>query len=137
MDTPSAVQRGAAKAIIARDGKFLLLQTAREGGWELPGGMIEAGESPEGALRRELKEEIGVSDVEIEGLVDVVSVSTDFNGQSTQVLVVVYACRLGPVEIKLSAEHTNFKWVDRDEFKVAPLFPAYKPAVAQYLALVG
>ncbi len=51
--------------LIAPDGRFLL--TSRpvgkvyEGYWEFPGGKLEAGESIEQALRRELHEEIGVT----------------------------------------------------------------------------
>ena len=51
--------------LIQSDGRFLL--TSRppgkvyEGYWEFPGGKLEAGESVEQALRRELREEIGIS----------------------------------------------------------------------------
>lgn len=51
--------------LIASDGRFLL--TSRPVGkvyagyWEFPGGKLEAGESVEQALRRELLEEIGVT----------------------------------------------------------------------------
>jgi 8-oxo-dGTP diphosphatase len=51
--------------LIREDGAFLL--TSRppgkvyEGYWEFPGGKVEAGESVEQALRRELQEEIGVT----------------------------------------------------------------------------
>ena len=51
--------------LIRPDGQFLL--TSRppgkvyEGYWEFPGGKLESGESVEQALRRELREEIGIT----------------------------------------------------------------------------
>lgn len=54
-----------AAGILWRGGRLLAAQ--RPGGkplagfWELPGGKLEAGESPEAALARELAEELGVS----------------------------------------------------------------------------
>ena len=52
-------------AVVVRDGKVLLSRrgasTHLAGYWEFPGGKIEPGEDPPGALRRELKEELDVA----------------------------------------------------------------------------
>lgn len=54
----------AAVALVRSDGRLLLAQRpkgkAMAGLWEFPGGKVEAGESPQGALVRELAEELGV-----------------------------------------------------------------------------
>lgn len=51
-------------AALVRDGRLLLAQRNRPpelaGLWELPGGKVEPGESPAAAVRRELREELGV-----------------------------------------------------------------------------
>jgi 8-oxo-dGTP diphosphatase len=50
--------------VLARDGKTLICQRRADQPhplkWEFPGGKIEAGESPEAALVRELREELGI-----------------------------------------------------------------------------
>jgi len=52
-------------AIIEHEGKILACQRRRGGRfelmWEFPGGKIEPGETPEQALERELREELGVN----------------------------------------------------------------------------
>ncbi|MGH8492378.1 MAG: Nudix family hydrolase [Moraxellaceae bacterium] len=54
-----------AAAVIRRDGKVLIAQRPtdkHQGGlWEFPGGKVEAGETVEGALVRELLEELGIT----------------------------------------------------------------------------
>jgi len=53
-----------AAALVDRDGRVLLAQRpeskAMAGLWEFPGGKVEPGESPEAALIRELREELGI-----------------------------------------------------------------------------
>ncbi len=50
---------------ILRDGGRVLICQRRAGGrfglkWEFPGGKVEPGETPEGCLKRELQEELGI-----------------------------------------------------------------------------
>lgn len=58
----------AAAALIDADGRVLVTQRpvgkAHAGKWEFPGGKIEAGETPEQAVNRELREELGLEPCE-------------------------------------------------------------------------
>jgi len=53
-----------AAAVVVQDGRVLLARrnagSHLAGFWEFPGGKLEPGEDPAGALRRELREELGV-----------------------------------------------------------------------------
>jgi len=59
----SGVQHGVV-AVIERDGRWLMIRRAEgviaPGYWCFPGGAIEPGESPEQAIAREIREEIGL-----------------------------------------------------------------------------
>ena len=52
--------REGSRAIIVKDGKILLTHELKSGWWLLPGGGMEAGETPEDCVIREVEEETGV-----------------------------------------------------------------------------
>ena len=59
IDVPKNFYRVSVKALILNDKKQFLLFQETDGMWELPGGGLDFGESPQDCLKRELKEEAG------------------------------------------------------------------------------
>lgn len=56
-----ARKRVAADALIRdEDGRVLLVDPTYKEGWDLPGGMVEANESPQTGVAREIREELGL-----------------------------------------------------------------------------
>lgn len=88
-----------AAAVIFDDGRVLLTQRLKgahlEGLWEFPGGKLEANESPEEALVRELDEEIGVR-CEIGEAIDV----TFWRYEHKSVLLLFYEARIVEGEVR-------------------------------------
>ncbi|MBU2669631.1 NUDIX hydrolase [Actinoplanes bogorensis] len=52
---------GAGALITDDSGRFLVVEPTYKDTWEIPGGLVEAGESPLTAVRRELQEELGLT----------------------------------------------------------------------------
>ena len=55
--------RGVRAIVVGQSGKVLLVLHRYEEGWFLPGGKVGRGESDDSALRRELREELGISEL--------------------------------------------------------------------------
>ncbi len=73
--------------------------------WEFPGGKIEAGESPETALIRELREEL---DVEVEILRPLTAVRWDYG--RGPIRLIPFVCRIRSGEPK-PLDHAEVRWV--------------------------
>jgi 8-oxo-dGTP diphosphatase len=103
----------AAKAFIVKDGKLLLIKRRpndahRPGEWDIPGGRLESGENPYLGLQRETREEVAL-EIEIKAPLDVHYFTRD-DGQ--QITLIIFLCQSINGDIKLSEEHTEYKWVD-------------------------
>ena len=81
-------------------------------GWEFCGGGIEHDESPENAIIREYKEEVGIT----------ISVSSIFDSRTGRrdgkpLINISYVCKYLSGEIKLTKEHTEHQWVQIKNLK--------------------
>jgi|TARA_B100000315_G_C14080040_1_gene364461 8-oxo-dGTP diphosphatase len=102
----------AAKGVILRDGRFLLIRKTN-GTWDLPGGKLMRGEDVEEGLVREILEETGL-ETSPKALLDCF-VRHRKNGKGK--LVVTYLCDevAGGDEIELSEEHVEARFYSADE----------------------
>jgi 8-oxo-dGTP diphosphatase len=118
--------------ITAADGRVLLTQRRADQslplGWEFPGGKMEPGESPEQALARELREEIGVH-AQVGRIWDVL-----FHAYETfDLVMLVYHCRLAPEQKVRCLQVNDAVWCRLAELAAHDILVADRPLVERLL----
>ena len=120
----------AAAALIDADGRVLICQRPEgkqlAGLWEFPGGKVEAGETPEACLIRELEEELGIA-VTHACLAPFVFASHNY--ESFHLLMPLFLCRRWK-GVVVAREHEALAWVKPDRLGDYPMPPADAPLVA-------
>lgn len=95
--------------------------------WEFPGGKMEAGESPQQALQRELREELAI-EIEVNGAFDIVYHCYDWG----PVLILAYRCSWISGEIQ-HLEVSDHCWASAEELNQLPFLAADQPLIDHLL----
>ena len=108
-------------AIILDEGKIFATQRGYgefKDGWEFPGGKMEQGETPEQALKREIREELDV-EIEVGQLFDTV----EYDYPSFHLTMHCFLCTIKSGELVLK-EHEASKWLDKEALDSVDWLPA-------------
>ncbi len=106
----------ALKAVIVFEGRILIIKRSDyddfgAGTWEFPGGRINFGEELHECLEREVMEETGLQ-IKVG---EVLYASTFLTSESRQVVVITYLCTSKTDKVKLSFEHSDYLWANREQ----------------------
>lgn len=123
------------KAVVAnQDGEYLVIRRSmlaknNGGGWDLPGGKCDPGESLDVALRREVAEETGL---------DVCLTCVLGAGQSElpdRVVAYVFVeARSSAGEVTLSEEHTEHRWLPLSELASLAIHEPFSKFLREFAA---
>jgi mutator protein MutT len=99
------------QAIILNKRDQILILRRPEGVWQYAGGRLEVGERWDDGLMREVREETGITDLEIGSVLMV----DNFEWQLQQLYSVYFLCRTQSTNVRLSQEHIEYRWLNRDD----------------------
>ena len=108
-------------AIIRKEDKIFATQRGYgdfKDWWEFPGGKMEVGETPEEALKREIREELST-----EISVDEFLCTVEYDYPAFHLIMHCYLCSLLTEALHLN-EHEAAKWLTKDELDSVKWLPA-------------
>jgi 8-oxo-dGTP diphosphatase len=135
-EAPRRLLLVAACALIDGDGRILLAQRpegkSMAGLWEFPGGKVEAGETPEETLIRELEEELGIV-TKVACLAPLTFASHAY--EDFHLLMPLYVCRRFE-GVPQGREGQALKWVRAKALRDYPMPPADEPLIPYLMDLL-
>ena len=110
-------------AVIQHKGRIFATQRGYgefKDGWEFPGGKMEANETPQEALKREIKEELD-TEIEVNDLIDTIN----YDYPTFHLTMHCFWCTVKSGKLEL-LEHEDAKWLSKKELESVDWLPADK-----------
>jgi 8-oxo-dGTP diphosphatase len=105
------------KAVIVNNEQALILRdSTRYKGIDLPGGKMDVGESVDQTLKRELNEELGLTQFKRGEILHAYE-RADYDKGGIRLMLIFYRVEAEVNNIILSDEHTSFEWVKRKDLE--------------------
>ncbi len=126
MEIPDCFYRVSVKALVLNEtrDKFLICEE-ETGIWELPGGGLDWGMTPQEDLPREIKEEMGLNVLNI-AVHPSYFITCQTLRSKTWIVNVLYQAELENLDFRPSDECVNIKFVSKDDIVGMNVFPAVK-----------
>ena len=103
-----------------------------KGGWEFPGGKIEAGEKPENALVREIQEELNAK-ILVKNHIHTI----EYDYPSFHLSMECFSCELAENQEITLLEHENAKWLTSENLHSVNWLPADVDVLEKVEELLG
>ncbi len=133
---PLPIRMVVAAALVDRDGRVLLAERPAgkhlAGTWEFPGGKVEAGETPEAALIRELREELGI-ETEASCLAPATFASHSYS--EFHLVLMLYVCRKWSGTAQ-GLDGQKLRWEHVNAMFSLDMPPADRPLIGTLAALI-
>lgn len=116
-------------AVILQDGKLFATQRGYgewKDWWEFPGGKIESGETPEEALKREIREELA-TEIEVKELLTTI----DYDYSKFHLTMHCFLCTILNGQPSL-LEHEDALWLEKNEVNSVRWLPADKDVIEKF-----
>lgn len=131
------IQQVSIKGLLCRNRKFLVLKTpdteSKPGIWELPGGRMDWGETAEQAFKREMREELGFEKVKLGRFINIWSFTSERTEFNHHFVILDFEIYSDEIDIKLSAEHTEYKWIGIEEIDNFYMKDGHKESIKKFL----
>lgn len=98
----------------------------------MPGGRMDFGENIDQTFKREIEEELGFENVKLGRFINIWTFTSLRNGIDYHFIVLDFEIFTDEDDIKLSKEHTEYKWIGLDELGKIDMRDGHKESLRKY-----